>query len=102
MISPQRYATSSLREIHLRYRCRAHRRQPDQLHDGGHGVGGELAAARARAGTRVVLDLEQLLVGDLARGSRAYGFENILDGDVVALVAARAESSRHKGPRREY
>ena len=42
--------------VHLRNGRRAHGRKADQFHHRGHGVGGELAAARARAGTRVVFD----------------------------------------------
>ena len=79
--------------IHLRDRGGAHGREADQFHDGGHGVGGELAAARAGAGAGVIFDFEEFCVGDLAGGVRADGFEDVLNGDVVAFVAAREDRS---------
>ena len=57
-----------LARVHLRDRGGAHRREADQFHHGGHGVGGELAAAGARAGAGVVFDIEQFGV---ARSCRA-------------------------------
>ena len=66
MTSPQRKATCVLALIHLRHGGGAHRREADQFHDGGHGVGGELAAAGAGAGAGVVFDIEQLGVAHLA------------------------------------
>src|SRR5918912_534932 len=61
---------------------RSHRREPAELERHGHGVGGELTAARAGARTREVLDRLQLLVGDLARGVGADRLEDVLDRQV--------------------
>ena len=74
--------------VHLRDRGGAHGRESDQFQHGGHGIGGELAAARARAGAGVVLDLQQFLVAHAAGGVGAHGFEDILNGDVAAVVAS--------------
>ena len=68
-----------LARIHLRDRRRAHGREADQLHHRGHGVGGELAAAGARAGAGVVFDGEQFVVRDAARRVGAHGLEDVLD-----------------------
>ena len=48
----------------------------------GHGVGGELAAACARAGTGVGFESFEPRVVDLAGGVRADAFKDVLDGDV--------------------
>ncbi len=48
----------------------------------GHGVGGELAAACARAGTGVGFESFKACVVDAAGGVRADAFEDILNGDV--------------------
>ena len=66
-----------LARVHLRDGGRAHRREADQLHHRGHGVGGELAAAGSGAGAGVIFDFEQLLIGDAAAGVGADGFEDI-------------------------
>ena len=69
----------------------AHRREADQFHHGGHGIGGELAAACARAGTCHVFDRQQFGVAHLAGGVGADGFEHVLNRDVSALVIARGD-----------
>ena len=79
--------------VHLGNGGGAHGREPDQLHHGGHGVGGELAAARAGAGAGVVFDIQQFGVGHAAAGVGADGFEDVLDGDVAAVVAAREDGA---------
>ena len=56
-----------LPRIDLRNRGRSHGRKPDQLHHRRHGVGRELAAARARAGARVVFDFQKFLIGHASR-----------------------------------
>jgi hypothetical protein len=54
----------------------------------GHGVGGELAAACARAGTGVGFKSLKAGVVDAAGGVRADAFEDILNGDVDAVQFA--------------
>ena len=76
---------------------RAHRREAEELERHRHRVGGELAAAGAGARTDVVLELLQVGVAHLAGGIGADGLEDVLDGDVVTLEAARAGSSRRRG-----
>ena len=67
----------------------AGRRETDELEDGGHRVGRELAAAGAGAGTGRVLDLVQLVERDLAGPVRADGLVDGDDGRVpLALVDA--------------
>ena len=67
----------------------AGRGQADELHDRAHRVGGVLAAAGTRSGTRGVLDLGQLVEGDLARAVRP---DRLVDADdrrvPLALVDA--------------
>src|ERR1039458_3940718 len=64
--------------VDLGDRGRAHGREADQFQHGGHGIGGELPAARARAGAGVVLDFQQFLIGHPAGGVGAHGLEDIL------------------------
>ena len=66
----------------------AHRRDAEHLERHRHRVGGELAAAGAGAGARDVLEVDQLLLGDAAGGVGADRLEDLLDRDVLALVAA--------------
>jgi hypothetical protein len=86
----ERYGVLPL--VHLRDSGGAHRGEADQFHYGGHCVGGELAAARTRAGAGVVFDIEQVCVAQLAARVGADGFEDVLNGDVVAF-----EFSGHDG-----
>ena len=67
---------------------RAHGREADQFHDRRHGVGGELAAAGARAGTSDVFDFVQFGIADLAGRVRADGFEHVLNRHVFATEVA--------------
>ena len=71
----------------------AHRRKADQLHHGGHGVGRVLAAAGSGAGTGDVFQGLQLVIADLAGGVGAHGLEDILNGDVLAFVAAGGDGA---------
>ena len=66
----------------------AHRRQAEHRDGDRHRVGGELAAACARAGAGVVLEDGEPRSAHLARGVRADGLEDVLDGDVVILEPA--------------
>ena len=68
----------------------AERGEAQELEGHRHRVGGELAAAGAGAGAGVLLELEQVLVGHLARGVGADALEDVLDRDVAALEASRA------------
>jgi hypothetical protein len=52
-----------------------------------HGVSGVLAAARAGAGTRVVLDILEVSIVHLAHGVGAYGLVDVLDGHVAVVEA---------------
>ena len=54
--------------VDLRHGGGAHGGESDQLHDGGHGVGGELSAASAGAGAGVVLDIEEVGIAESCRG----------------------------------
>ena len=83
--------------VDLRHGGGAHGGESDELHDGGHGVGGELSAASAGAGAGVVLDIEEVGIAEFAAGVGAYGFEDVLDGDVVPF-----EFSRHDGAAIEH
>ena len=68
---------------------RIRQRKTDRFGDAGHRVGGELAAAGACAGTRVTLELVEIARRHLAGGELADAFEDIDDGDVLALELAR-------------
>ncbi len=74
--------------VHLRDGGGAHGGEANQFHGSGHGVGGELATAGSGTGAGVVFDFEQFEISHLAGGIGSDGFEDILNGDVVALVAA--------------
>src|SRR5499427_8235485 len=77
----------------------AHGRHAQHLVGGGHGVGGELAAAGARPWARVVLDVLELLEGDLAGVVGAESLEHVLDGQVAigeGALGARA-APEHDG-----
>ena len=65
---------------------RGKRRDPEHLERHRHRVGGELAATRAVAGRRSLLDRGQLLVGDPAGSVRADRLEHLLDGDALTVV----------------
>jgi len=65
-------------------------RKPQDLEGGGHGVGGELAAAGPGAGAGLVLDGLELRRGQVAV---AHGLEDVLDGEVAAVHAARCRGS---------
>ena len=65
-------------------------RHAEHLVGGGHGVGGELAAAGARAGTGVVLHVLELLERDLAGVVGADRLEHVLDGEVAVGERARS------------
>ena len=75
---------------HRRRAAGIRQRQADGLGDAGHGVGGELAAAGARAGAGDLLQQAQLAFGHFAGGILAHAFEQIDHGHVAAV-----ESSRH-------
>ena len=65
-----------------------HRRDAEEFHDGGHGVGRELPAARACPWTGAVFNRFQLCVVHLAGGVFPHGLEDIGDGDIPLGVAA--------------
>ena len=65
------------------------RREADELEHRRHRVGGELPAARARAGAGDVLDLQQFVVVDLAGRVRADRLEHVDDGQIAALRTCR-------------
>src|SRR5207244_3666871 len=60
-------------------------RDPKSFERGRHRVGGELTAARARAGTGVALELEEVFVAHLADRMLAHRLEDVADRDVLAL-----------------
>ena len=64
-----------------------------EVERGGHGVGGELAAASASAGAGSVLDFHQFVGAELAGGVGADAFEYFLDGDVLAAELARRNAA---------
>ncbi len=66
-----------------------HRREAEEAQGQRHRVGGELAAAGARARAGMGLDVFQLCVADRAGAVRADSLEHILDGDCLAGDAAR-------------
>ena len=92
-ISPARAAAPPLRAIDRRHVVEAHRRQAQHLARHRHRVGGELAAARARARTGDVFQRAQVALGHAAGRARAHRLEHVLDGDVLA-----AELARHDRP----
>ena len=65
----------------------------------GHGVCRELTAAGAGAGTGMIFHVLQFQVGHPAGGMGAHRLENVLDGDVVLLEAARHDRTavEHQG-----
>ena len=63
-------------------------READGLGDAGHGVGGELAAARSAGGAGDALQRAELVVVHLACGVPPDGLEDVLHGDVAALEFA--------------
>ena len=79
--------------VHGGHAVEAHRRKADQLHHRGHGIGGVLAAAGARAGAGDVFQLLQFGVGHFAGGVGAHRFEHILNGDVFAVVHAGGDGA---------
>ena len=74
---------------------------PEELDSGRHGIGGELSATRARAGTGVLLDLAELGPAHLAGGDGANGFEDFLERDVMAAMTARTDGAAIEGESRE-
>ena len=69
----------------------AHRRDAEHLERHGHGVRGELSAARAGAGRGVVLEVGELVVGEVAGGVGADPLEHVLDRHVLAAPAPRRD-----------
>ena len=67
---------------------RAHRRESEEFKGGGHGIGGVLRSAGAGAGTGVERDLVQFVVVDGAGRVLADGLEDVLDGEVTAVVVS--------------
>ena len=65
----------------------SHRRDPKHLERHRHRVGGELAAAGAGAGARVVLEVEQVVVAEVTGGMGADALEDVLDRHVLAAPA---------------
>ncbi len=68
----------------------AHRRDPQEFAGRRHRVRGELSAAGAHAGTRRLFHAVEILFGDLAGIERADRFVHVLNGNIVAFVAAGA------------
>ena len=62
----------------------------EKLDRGGHGVGGELAAARTSTGARVFLNFPQVRHAHLAGRYRPDRLKHILERDVMAAVATWA------------
>src|SRR5260221_693801 len=83
---------------------RHHRRaagdDPQPLEGTGHRVGGELASAGAGAGTDDALELVQFLVGHLAGGVGADRLEDVDDGHIAAVPAARSDRAAVEQDRR--
>ena len=79
----------------------AHRRNSEEGDRGGHGVGGELAAARAGAGTGFVFEFAELLDGHLAGSAGADGFEDVQNGDVAAVVVSGENRAAVERKRRD-
>src|ERR671911_1256075 len=67
---------------------RAHRRETEELQDHRHGVRRKLAAARARSGAGVVLQVEKVFIRHSAGRVRSDALEDVLDRHVVTLEAA--------------
>ena len=82
---PTAVPTSAFARIGRRHAAAAERRDAERLADDRHRVRGELAAARARAGTRDVLEQLEVAVGHPAGGVRADGLEHVLNGHLVAV-----------------
>ena len=78
----------ALAAVERRDAVQAGRADPQEVERHRHGVGGELAAAGARARTCRRLDLVQLGRVDRAGGIGADGLEHVLDGDVAAAERA--------------
>ena len=72
-----------------------------EVERGGHGVGGELAAAGAGAGAGGVFDFHQFVGGELAGGVGADAFEHLLDGDVLAAELAGRDAAAVEGQARD-
>ena len=96
-ISPARVGRAALARVDGRHVVEAHRRQPQHLARHRHRVGGELAAAGARARTGDVFQRAQVALGDAAGRARADRLEHVLDRDVLA-----AEVARHDRPAVEH
>ena len=79
--------------VHRGHTVEAHRRQSNQFHHSGHGVGGVLAPAGARAWTRNIFQFQQVGIGHFSSCIRADRFENILDSDVFAFEIPRRDRS---------
>ena len=77
--------------VHRRHRGAAKRREPQELARRRHRVRGELPSAGARPRTRRVLERRELLGAELPAIERAHGLEDVLDGDVLPLPAARRD-----------
>ena len=82
-----------LSRIHLRDGVQPGWRKSNHFHHSGHGVGGVLTAAGARARTCRVLNFQQLGIAHLAGGVRSHRFKHVLNGNVFAFVPARQNGS---------
>ena len=90
-----------LARVHLRHGGGVHGREPDHLHHGRHGVGGELSAASAGAGTGRVLDRQQFRIGDLAARRLRRPLRTHPASSDRGLVMARHDRCRRTAPRPE-
>ena len=82
-----------------------HRRDAENFAAHGHGVGGELAAACAGAGTGIGFESFKAGIVDLAGGVRADAFEDILNRNVDlpwGPSAFQERSIRRRASCREY
>ena len=86
-----------LAAVHGRHDVGAGRADAQEVERGGHGVGSELAAAGAGAGTGGVFDLHQFIGGQLAGGVGSDALEDLLDGDVLAAELARGDAAAVEG-----
>ena len=82
-----------LGRIRRRHAAAAERRDAEKLAGDRHRVRGELAAARARAGTRRGFEPAQIAVAHAAGGVRADGLEHVLNRDVLAVELPRRNRS---------
>src|SRR5581483_694310 len=82
-----------LARVHGRNTVEAHGREANEFHDGGHGVGGVLAATGPGAGTSYIFEFEQILVAHLASRVGTHSFEYVLDGDIFAAILARGDGA---------